>query len=296
MPSKRKLQNGSVAMKRREFLQLLLTGCSIGIGRRGPAADEPWRARFSTSSIHFKSLPVEQACERIAKLGFEAVDLWSAHEGCPHLDDVLTRLGPDGLRSLLEKLQLKLYSFSCYAGGYGKYAELLGKAGGGVAIQGSAGPCAPSELSARMRAYLEGLKPLAELAEKHNSYLAIENHGHALLDSLDSFKAFVDLNQSSRVGIALAPYHLQAIGASVEQAIRICDRQLLFFYAWQKESGTGQLPGHGPTDFTSWLGALASIRYLWYVNPFMHGDPEPEAMSSALEKSRRYLLRCAANL
>jgi len=248
-----------------------------------------WRCRLSTSSIHFKQLSLEHACERIAALGFEAVDIWSAYQNCQHLDDALTRLGPDGLRTLLAKHRLKLYAFSCYVGGYAKYAELLGKAGGGVAIQGSAAPCPPAELTAKMRAFLDGLKPLAELAGKHHSYLAIENHGDALLNSLDSFKAFVDLNRSPRVGIALAPYHLQAIGASVEEAIRICGRQLLFFYAWQHQPGTGQLPGHGPTDFRPWLRALAKVDYRWYVNPFMHGEIETDAMSAALAKARDYL-------
>jgi sugar phosphate isomerase/epimerase len=109
------------------------------------------------------------------------------------------------------------------------------------------------------------------------------------LDSLDSFKAFVDLNPCQRVGIALAPYHLQAIGASVEEAIRIAGRQLLFYYAWQRANGMNQLPGHGPTDFQPWLGALAEVKYRWYVNPFMHGHVEPAPMSAALEKSRDYL-------
>ena len=31
---------------------------------------------------------------RIAALGFEAVDIWSAYDKCPHLDDAATRLGP----------------------------------------------------------------------------------------------------------------------------------------------------------------------------------------------------------
>ena len=194
-----------------------------------------WRCRLSTSSILFKDLSLEEACARIAALGFEAVDIWSAYDKCPHLDDAANRLGPAGLKALLAKHRLELCAFSVYVGGYAKYAELLGGVGGGVAIQGSAGPCKPEELTAKMRAFFESLKPLIELAEKHNSRLAIENHGNALLDSLDSFKAFVDLNTSPRVGIALAPYHLQAIGASVEEAIRICGRQLLFFYAWQNE-------------------------------------------------------------
>ena len=237
-------------------------------------------------------LPIEQACERIAGLGFEAIDIWSAHEGCPHLDDVAERLGPDGLKKLLAEHKLKLFAFSVYQGGYARYADLLGKAGGGVAVQGSASPCKPEELNARMRKFIEELKPLAELAEQHNSYLAIENHGGALLCSLDSFKAFVEINTSPRLGIALAPYHIQALKASVPEAIRICDKQLFFFYAWQNYPGLEQLPGIGPTDMTPWIQALTDIRYRGYVNPFMHGHPEADVMSANLARSRDYLKDC----
>lgn len=268
----------------------------LGTVARELAAAEPAPAdpriaklRLSTSSVHFKSLPLEQACERIARLGFTAVDIWCAYEGCPHLDDALQRLGPEGLKDVLARNGLQLFAFSTYIGGYAKYAELLGQAGGGVAVQGSAGPCAPAELTARMKVFLEGLKPLVELAERHQSRLAIENHGQSLLDGLDSFKAFTDLNASPRLGLALAPYHLQALGASVPEAIRIAGSQLFFFYAWQKQEGTKQLPGHGPTDFRPWLAALSAAGYRGFVNPFMHGHVEPDAMSSALAQSRDYL-------
>jgi sugar phosphate isomerase/epimerase len=140
-----------------------------------------------------------------------------------------------------------------------------------------------------MKAFFAALKPQAELAEQHNSWLAIENHGHALLDSLDSFKAFVELNPYRRVGIALAPYHLQVIGAPVEKTIAVCGKQLLFFYAWQHASDEKQLPGHGPTDFKPWLEALAKVNYSWYVNPFMHGYVEADRMTGWLKQSRKYL-------
>jgi sugar phosphate isomerase/epimerase len=262
-----------------------LSSCSGPTG----STTRPRPLQLSTSSIHFKDLPIEQACEQIARLGFEAIDIWCAYDKCPHLDDVAARLGPEGLKEVLAKHRLKLYAFSTYIGGYAKYAELLGKAGGGVAIQGSAAPCKPEELTSRMKSFFEELKPLASLAEQHDSWLAIENHGTALLDSLDSFKAFVDLNPHPRVGIALAPYHVQAGGASVEEAIRIAGRQLLFFYAWQKQDGNNQLPGHGPTDFKPWLAALAEVNYRHFVNPFMHGHIETAEMAAALTKSRDYL-------
>jgi sugar phosphate isomerase/epimerase len=254
--------------------------------------DRKWQMRLSTSSIHFKEMPIEQACGRIARLGFEAIDIWSAHEGCPHLDDVANRLGAEGLKKLLAKHNVKLFAFSVYQGGYERYAELLGKAGGGVAVRGSGPPCKPDELTSQMRRFIEGLKPLVELAEKYNSYLAIENHGDALLCSLDSLKAFVDINMSPRLGIALAPYHIQTLKASVPDAIRICGGQLLFFYAWQNYPDSRQLPGIGPTDMTPWIKALADVRYRGYVNPFMHGHLEPDVMSVNLSKARDYLKDC----
>jgi len=287
-------------LNRRDFIKIVGSGLATGItapilpaqAQETKPDKKRWRMRLSTSSIHFMQLPIEQACERIAKLGFEAIDIWSAHEGCPHLDDVANRLGPEGLKELLAKHKLKLVAFSVYSGGYARYAQLLGKAGGGVAIQGSAGPCKPEELSSRMQQFIEDLKPLVELAEKYNSYLAIENHGQALLDSLDSFKAFVDVNKSPRLGIALAPYHLQTLQASVPEAIRICGKQLFFFYAWQNYPDAKQLPGIGPTDMTPWIQALAEIRYRRFVNPFMHGNPEPDVMTANLAKSRDYLKDC----
>jgi sugar phosphate isomerase/epimerase len=286
-------------LDRRSFLRVAGLTAAAGVVKplvptwaQEAATGRKWRMRLSTSSIHFMGLPIEQACERIAELGFKAIDIWSAHTGCPHLDDVAGRLGPEGLKNLLAKHKLKLFAFSVYKGGYERYAELLGKAGGGVAVRGSAAACKPEELAARMRKFIEDLKPLVELAEKHNSYLAIENHGNALLCSLDSLKAFVDINKSPRLGIALAPYHIQTLKASVPEAIRICGRQLLFFYAWQKFPGARQLPGVGPTDMTPWIRALADVRYRGYVNPFMHGHPEPDVMAADLAKSRDYLKDC----
>ncbi|UCD49283.1 MAG: sugar phosphate isomerase/epimerase [Phycisphaerales bacterium] len=290
-------------LNRRRFLELLgavlaLPGSrgTCGVADDQATAVKPWPLRLSTSSIHFKELPIEQACQRTADLGFEAIDIWSAHEDCPHLDDVAERLGPDGLRTLLARCKLKLFAFSVYRGGYARYAKLLGDAGGGVAIQGSAAPCPPEELTQRMRQFIDGLQPLVELAEQHDSYLAIENHGNALLDSLDSLKAFVDTNASPRLGIALAPYHIQALKASVPEAIRICGAQLFFFYAWQRADGAGQLPGVGPTDMRPWIQALAEIRYRGYVNPFMHGHPPLEIMTANLRTARDYLKDCHARL
>ena len=293
-------------LSRRTFLRH--SGAALaGVGlarllapRRATGADQaapktPWPLRLSTSTVQFGSLSVEQACERIAALGFEAVDFWHAGFGSPHLNDIQKRLGAEGLKELLARHKLKLYAFTCYNVGahadYPQFAELLGQAGGGVAVR-EARYGKVKNLTAEMKAFFEQLKPQLELAEKYNSRIAIENHNDSLLNSKDSFKAFVELNRNPRLGIALAPYHLQAAGIPVEEVIGIAGKQLLFFYAWQQAEGLKQLPGSGPTDFTPWLAALAKAGYAEYVNPFMHGHPGPDEMSKGLATARDYLIQC----
>lgn len=284
---------------RRRFLRLgsaafagVMGADALLRGARAKVQTE-WKMRLSCSSIAYSSLPIEQAVQRIADLGFDAIDIWSAHAGCPHLDDVQDRLGPEALKELLAKHNLDLYSFSVYRGGYPRYAELLGKAGGGVAVHGSGGFKYPDDLTASMKHYLEAIKPELELAEKYDSYVAIENHsGKSLLNYLDSIKAFTELNRHPRLGIALAPYHIQRNKESVEEAIKICGDQLFYFYAWQHAPGTEQLPGIGPTDCKPWVDALAKINFRFPVNPFMHHEPEPDELSKAMAKSCTYLKSC----
>ena len=255
-----------------------------------------WKMKMSASSVCYSSLPIEQACERISALGFDGIDIWAPFGHCTHLADVKTRLGADGLKALLKKHKLKIGAFTFYSRDYREYAELLGQVGGGVGVRESQyGAVKPEELTSKMKAFIESLKPLVEIAEKNKSFLAIENHGNALLSTPDSFKAFTDINKSKHLGIALAPYQLQAIKASVPDVIRTCGDQLFFIYAWQHADGMGQLPGVGPVDCKPWIKALADIKYKHFVNPFMHGEPKPDEMDKAFVKSRAYLLDCYGN-
>jgi len=102
----------------------------------------------------------------------------------------------------------------------------------------------------------------------------------------------VDLNRSPRLGIALAPYHIQRLQASVPEAIRICGEQLFFFYAWQHQQGIKQLPGVGSTDMLPWIQALQAVHYRGHVNPFAHSHPGTDVMSANLKTARQYLLDC----
>jgi sugar phosphate isomerase/epimerase len=277
-----------------------------------------WKMRLSTSSVLFNSLPVEDACRRIAEAGYEGVDFWQGERfKANHLDEALQRLGPRGLKALLDRHRLKLCSFTCFYIGNERYAEMLGAAGGGNGLYiresryyGTSGPSSGAtrtkdvrEIRDQIRSVVESLKPSLELAEKYNFQVAIENHSSAILNSLDSFEALLDLSAAyPRLWIALAPYHLQRDGIPVEKVIALVGKRMRFLYAWQNEPEIKQLPGFGSTDFTPWLKALAEVDYRGYVNPFMHenlrvapgerqGMPADE-MSKSIIQSRRYLEQC----
>ena len=255
------------------------------------AADRnpPKKPLYSCSTVNFTSLSLEKTCERIAALGFDAVDIWGYFGACHHLQELANDLKAEGLKTLLEKHRLKLGSFSVYGTTYSAYAKLLGQCGGGIAVRGSRDRRKDS-VTEDMKDFLEELKPDLELCEENDSYLAIENHsGGALLDQTDTLKAFVDLNRNKRLGIALAPYHLMIHRESVADAIRICGSQMLFIYFWTNEEGEKQMPGVGQTDVSDWFRALNDIKYPHYITPFMHHEPEPDRMAELHRITRRYL-------
>jgi sugar phosphate isomerase/epimerase len=296
----RSQQEFELARPRREFLSRLGQSAIAGAATIAfvssaskAVAGSTRRIRLSTSTVHFRTLSFEEACQRIAAIGFEGVDIWSQRFQCPHLDEIEKTLGPEKAKEILAKYNLKPYAVTCYYEGYPRYAKLLHQIGGRVAVRESIyGKISPNAIVPTFKKLFEDLKPDIDLAEQYDAFIAIENHADALLDSLDSFKAFVDLNPSKRIGIALAPYHLQHSGVRVEDAITICGDQLKFFYAWQAGEKLQPLPGHGPTDFAPWLTALAKENYAWYVNPFTHHHVEPDKMSKALAKSVDYLRKC----
>lgn len=279
----------------------LLTGLA-----NASRSSDSWKPQLSTSTLHYRSLSLAEACRRIGELGFPAVDVWSHFEWagplCEHLEEGLEQLGPAGFEALLKRHDLRLFSASCYRRPLRRYAAGLRKMGGCVVIRGSRkAEGNPLELSleqlrGQLTSFLAEIRSEVELAAECSCTLAIENHsGASLLNSLDSMKLFCELNQHPNLGIALAPYHIQRNDESVEEAIRVAGKQLKFFYAWQHGEGTDQLPGIGPTDMESWLEALAGIGYDGYVNPFMHHEPAPDEMDRALATSRDYLWRIAGN-
>ena len=259
------------------------------------ASKAAWRPRLALSSVMFPELPLAAFCGQAAELGFAGIDLWCPFGKCRHLVEA-QQLGADGFRQLLGRHRLQIGCWTTYRTGghmegFPAYAEFIGQCGGGVVVRESEYAKIPAEQVAdAMRGFFAKLQPEIDLARKRHVRLAIENHGDALLSSLDSIRQFRTLNPAPDVvGIALAGYHLQGAGIPVEEAARRCGDQLAFFYAWQKGNGFDQLPGHGPTDFKPWLRALADIGYQGWLTPFMHGEEPASAMAQAVMKARAYI-------
>jgi sugar phosphate isomerase/epimerase len=247
------------------------------------------------SSVMFSGLSLEDFCEQAATLGFKGIDLWGPFGNCRHLAEA-RELGAIGFRKLLEKHGLEVGAWTTYRTkvdqqGFPGFAEFIGACGCGVVVRESKyATVARDQLEDALRGFFKELQPEIELARKHKVRLAIENHGSAVLDTLESIERFTKLNPAPDVvGIALAPYHLQNRKVSVTKAIRACGGQLLFFYAWQAGGGTKQLPGHGPVDLAPWLHALAEQDYRQWMTPFMHGELAAAEMTTAVETAARYL-------
>jgi sugar phosphate isomerase/epimerase len=299
----RKENNVEAALlTRRDFLRasarvaaLWLVPLVSSCASKGPARRAAWRPRLALSSVMFSDLPLPDFCEQAAALGFNGIDLWGPFGKCRHLVEA-QQLGVEGFRRLLARHKLQIGCYTTYrttghTEGFPAYGEFIGQCGGGVVVRESEYSKFPPEGRAEgMRKFFAKLQPEIDLARRHRVRLAIENHQDALLSTLDSMRLFRTLNPApDAVGIALAGYHLQGAGISVEEAVRVCGDQLLFFYAWQKGNGFDQLPGHSPTDFTPWLQALAAIGYHGWITPFMHGEEPAEKMAQAVAKARAYL-------
>ncbi|MCH7226382.1 sugar phosphate isomerase/epimerase family protein [Haloferula sp. A504] len=283
---------------RREFLKQSAMIAALlgtpGLLRAGGGTDA-WRPRLALSSVMFSDLSLEELCRQAVELGFKGIDLWGPFGDCRHLARA-RELGVDEFRKLLRAHDLEIGAWTTYRTkghdeGFPGFAEFIGGCGGGVVVRESKyGSFAADQLDAAMREFFAELRPEIELARKHKVRLAIENHGHALLDSPQSFEAFKRHNPAPDVvGLGVAPYHLQKRKADVSEVIGICGDHLLFFYAWQSAGGTKQLPGHGPADFEPWMRALSAVNYSHWMTPFMHGGLPQDEMAAAVAKAVDYL-------
>lgn len=302
-------------MKRRHFLQqsALLTASVAPLTTVLQATGtEDFRFRFLVGSSMYGELPLRDILPDVPKTGAKAIDVWPRKHG--NQREQIEEMGHEAFAALLTQHGVTLGCSTRYDLGPFKLQDemrFVAKLGGDTIVTGGDGPkeAKGAELKEAVRSFCEKLKPHLAVAEETGINLAIENHGNNLIDSADSLRWLAELSPSPRLGIALAPYHLENLGLDAPQLaalIRELGPKMQVFYAWQygmgcmkpmpKSEELMQMPGRGELDFSLLVKALQETRYAGYTEIFMHPTPRgipiletAGQVTAEINRSRAYL-------
>jgi sugar phosphate isomerase/epimerase len=272
-------------------------------------ATRPFRLRYILGSCLYGYAPLAEILPEVAQVGATAIDLWPQVHG--NQREQLDELGEERFAALLREHHVRLGCLTQYK--LGPFAlqdemRLAQRLGCSLIVTGAVGPknLRGEELKQAVARFLEQMQPHLAVAEETGVTIAIENHGHNLIDSPEAIRWLLDLASSPRLGLALAPYHLPQDGELLAGLIRDAGERLQMFYAWQhgmgcmeklpKEQELLQLPGRGDLDFGPLLAALREIDYRGWTEVFMHPVPRgipiletTAAVTAEINRARDYL-------
>ena len=278
--------------------------------------EKPFELNYILASCMYGTTPLAEIVPEVKKSGSEHIDIWPRVHG--NQREQVEAMGNDAFAALLATHGVGLgISTRFDLGPFGLEEEMAfaRKFGASLIVTGSTGPkgLVGEELRAAVADFAEALKPHIAAAEKHDITISIENHGSALIESLDSMKWLIELTDSPHLGIALAPYHLPDDAQLVAQLIKDLGQGLALFYAWQhgmgcheklpKEQELMQMPGRGSLDFSPILSALKKINYSGWTEIFMHPVPRgipildsTTDVTDEINRARHYLDQLAQSL
>ena len=276
------------------------------------STDSSFRLKYIVASSMYGRLPIADVLGEIQKTGAEHIDIWPERHA-NHREQV-EAIGHQEFAAMLKQYKIKVGILTHYdLGPFDLQAEMqiAKKFGGSMIICGSRGPrdLKGDTLKAAISEFIEKMKPHVAFAEEIGVTIGIENHNSSLIHSPDSIRWFADLNASTHLGIALAPYHLPQDPGLIANLIRDLGEHIVHFYAWQygmgchkklpKEQELLQLPGRGGLDFTPIIASLRRINYKGWTEVFMHPVPRgipimPTAaeITAEINRARQYLERC----
>ncbi len=166
-----------------------------------------FQLHYALASSMYGKLPLEEIAGEVHKIGAERIDLWPEHHA--NQREQMDAMGHERFAELLAKHGVKLGMTTRYdLGPFGLADEIrmLKKFGGSLVVTGSAGPkdVVGAEAKTAVAQFVEKMKPHVELAEQCGVTIGIENHGKALVASLDSIRYLAEAATSPFLGIALA--------------------------------------------------------------------------------------------
>jgi sugar phosphate isomerase/epimerase len=149
------------------------------------------------------------------------------------------------------------------------------------------GPVAPGDSwSQALRLFVEGLKPVAEHAEKEGVRLLVEPEPGLLIENADQFVELMDHIESPHVGLNFDVGHFFCVGDDVPATIR---RLAPFIGHFHLEDIAATrvhhhlIPGEGAIDFQAVFHAMRTIDYDGWVTielyPYVD-DPDAAATTA----------------
>jgi len=308
-------------ISRRHFLA---TTAIALVARPELNARPKFRLNYILSSSMYGRLPLRKILPEVTKTGADTIDIWPRVHG--NQREQVEAMGHEAFSKMLRghKTSKGILRMGCITrydlGPFGLQKEMAfaKRFGTKVMVCGGRGKrgLKGNELKAEVKKFTELMKPHLAVAEEAGVTIAIENHSSNLINTPDSLKWLAEFAPSKKLGIALAPYHLESLGVDADghaALIKALGNRIAMFYAWQhgmgcskklpKEQELLQMPGRGKLDFKSILGALKAIRYNGFTSIFMHPVPRgipilPTATKCTAEinRARAYLDKCLASV
>lgn len=251
--------------------------------------------RFSASTVLYGRQPFDRACTELASVGLRHIDLWHVENWCEHLAD-----GVPAVRETLRFHGLELDSISAFNRPLDHLPALLdelAELNGRVLITASAKP------DVTVARYLEQIDPVIRRAETLGVTLAIENHGAAVIDSIESMQTMLSLEPSKALGVAVSPIHLFNRDESTAEAIHAVGRRVALCYAWDWgakgladwKDPTQQFIGTGNINHRPLFEALHTTGYAHPVQVFAHGPEHwpPQKTTAHLRRALAVARRLA---
>jgi len=284
------------------------------ISVRADSLRRKFRPRYILASCMYGYTELAEIVPEVRKTGATAIDVWPRVHG--NQREQLDEMGEAKFLELLGNYGVSLGCLTQYQlGPFGLQQEmqLAQRMGCRTIVTGSRGPqgLKGGELKKAVQEFIEKMKPHLERAEATGVTVAIENHGHSLVDSPDSMKWLAEMRPSEHLGIAFAPYHLPQDEKVLADLIHALGESVAMFYAWQhgmgcreklpKQQELLQMPGRGSLDFTPLLATLRDVDYQGWTEIFMHPVPRgvpildsTSAVTAEINRSRKYLETCLA--
>jgi sugar phosphate isomerase/epimerase len=157
------------------------------------------------------------------------------------------------------------------------------------------GPVEPGgSWSAALRLFVEGLKPVAEHAEKEGVLLLIEPEPGLLVETADQFLELMQHLDSPALGLNFDIGHFYCVGDEPAPTVHRLAKYIRHFHLEDIAATRVHhhlVPGDGAIDFAATLRAVRDIGYQGWVTielyPYVD-DPDPAART-ALERVRKVL-------